>query len=339
MRVGVVVNPTAGRGRGRGAGAETIAALRAAGVQVVDVSAPSHRAAGRNASAAVGAGDVDGLVVVGGDGMVHLGVNAVAASEVPLGVVAVGTGNDFARAAGLPLARTEPAVAALVEGLAGEPGRVDAGVLTHAGRSVWFAGVVSAGLDAAVNAHANRITWPTGRGRYVRSALREITRFAPYGYRVAVWGPPTGDTIAGVRVERTSDGATRWESPGTLVAVANTGWIGGGVHVAPDASLTDGLFDVVVAGPFTRPGAARIFPGMYTGAHLRHDRVAVMRATRVTVEATGTGTHPPDAYADGERVGAVPLDIRIVPGALRVIGTRENRCAPSPPITYPGAHD
>ena len=88
--IGLVVNPTSGQGRGRALGARTAELLAAAGHVVVDLSAPSADAALQRCSAAVATG-LDTLVVVGGDGMVHLGVNAVAGSATALGVVAAGT--------------------------------------------------------------------------------------------------------------------------------------------------------------------------------------------------------------------------------------------------------
>ncbi|WP_052877650.1 diacylglycerol/lipid kinase family protein [Cellulosimicrobium funkei] len=216
--VALVVNPTAGRGRGRTAGARTAEALRAAGHDVVDLSAPSLPLAQESADAAVrgpggdGAGarpGVDALVVVGGDGMVHLGVNATAGTGVPLGIVAVGTGNDFAHGLGLPTTRTDRCVDAVLTALgtvasAGSSASappsvraVDAARVTgeHLVAPRWYAGVLSAGIDAAVNAHANAATWPRGRSRYARSALTEITRYRPYGYRVTLRGVPAGDEL------------------------------------------------------------------------------------------------------------------------------------------------
>ncbi|MBD5787472.1 diacylglycerol kinase family lipid kinase [Cellulosimicrobium terreum] len=342
--VGLVVNPTAGRGRGHSGGTATLVALRAAGHDVVELSAPSLALAEESARAAVrgtrSGAPVDALVVVGGDGMVHLGVNAVAATGIPLGVVAVGTGNDFAHALGLPTGAVGPCVDALVDGCARHAVRaVDAARVTgeHLPEPRWYAGVLSAGVDAAVNAHANAATWPRGRARYARSALREITRYRPYGYRITLHGArPPGtdqdadlpDLLAGVPLRPSNDTADTagtagptvvWESPGALVAVANGPRIGGGIRIAPDAALDDGLLDVVVAGPFTRLGAARIFPGMYTGRHLRNPGVGTLRARAVTIEPTTAGAVPPHAFADGEHLGPLPVHAAVVPGALHVL--------------------
>ncbi|WP_069388124.1 diacylglycerol/lipid kinase family protein, partial [Cellulosimicrobium cellulans] len=297
--VGLVVNPTAGRGRGAAAGARTADALRAAGHDVLHLGAPSLPLAQESADTAVrGDHPVDALVVVGGDGMVHLGVNAVAGTGVPLGVVAVGTGNDFAHALDLPTRAVDPCVDALLHTLDhtdhARERRVDAARVTgaHLPGPRWYAGVLSAGVDAAVTAHANAATWPRGRSRYARSALREISRYRPYGYRVTLDGVqgPDGDDppalVAGVpvTVEPGPDGAqVVWRSPGALVAVANTPRFGGGIRIAPGARLDDGLLDVVLAGALTRADAARTFPGMYAGRHLRHPGVGALRARAVTL--------------------------------------------------------
>ncbi|WP_454043912.1 diacylglycerol/lipid kinase family protein [Cellulosimicrobium sp. Marseille-Q8652] len=357
--VGLVVNPTAGRGRGRTGGERTAAALRSAGHDVVDLSAPSLALAQESADAAVrghgGRCAVDALVVVGGDGMVHLGVNAVAGTGTPLGIVAVGTGNDFAHALGIPTGRVDPCVDALVRSVVdGTVRTVDAARVTAAlpattvpsvpvpptapsvpphGAALhplvprWYGGVLSAGVDAAVNAHANAATWPRGRARYARSALREILRYRPYGYRVTLTGVPhvTGplpDVLAGAPLLPGDgpDGPTLvWESPGALVSVANGPRVGGGVRIAPDAVLDDGLLDVVLAGPFTRRGAAAVFPGMYAGRHLTNPHVGVLRARVVTIEPTAAGATPPHAFADGEHVGPLPLRVEVVPGAVRLL--------------------
>lgn len=336
-RVGVVVNPAADQGRAAGAGAVTLARLREAGVDVVELSGASFDDALARASAAVAAG-LDALVVVGGDGMVHLGVNAVAQTGVPLGVVAAGSGNDLAHAVGLPVHAPAAAVRVVLDALDGEPpsgpagttderdvracpaGRVRALDLAHVrplpgsdAAPRWYAGVLSAGLDAAVNATANAVTWPRGRARYAVAVLRELRRFAPFGYRVRTHGAPGVGPTAGVRPGEV------WEQAGTLVAVANGPRIGGGIQIAPGAALDDGLLDVVLAGPFSRLGAVRIFPLTYVGQHVRHPRVEVRRTCAVTLEATTEGTPPPAAFADGERVGTLPLAVAVVPGALRLL--------------------
>lgn len=300
--LGVVVNPAADRGRGSRAGAQALSELRRRGHTVEDLSAATLAEATARARRAAVAG-LDAIVVVGGDGMAHLGVNVVADTDLPLGIVAAGTGNDVARALGLPRGDVGASVRAIEHGLAAGPRRIDAvsaGPPEHAARE-WFLGVLSCGFDAAVNARANALTWPGGRARYIRAIGAELGRFAPYGYKLTL------DDVV-------------WESAGTLVAVANSPVFGGGVRIAPDALMDDGLLDVVVAGPFTKAGIVRIFPGMYTGRHLRHPAVQVVRTRTVLLEPDPRlGPMPPAAFADGERLGPLPLHAEVHPAALSVL--------------------
>ncbi len=299
--VGVVVNPTAAHGRGVRTGARVLDLLRGHGLEVLDLSATHAAQALGNARQAV----IDGLaalVVVGGDGMVHLGVNAVAATGTPLGIVAAGSGNDLARTVGLPRHDAVEACGVVAAALqAGRARAIDAVRVTGADpmAGVWYAGVFSAGLDAAVNARANRLTWPRGHLRYVRAVIGELGVFRPYSYRVT-----------------TDDGV--WESDGTLVAVANGPMFGGGIRIVPDARLDDGMLDVVVAGPLTRPQVVRLFPQLYSGRHLRSSAVRTLRSREVTIEA-GAGNPPPPAFADGEEIGVLPWHLRVHAGAVRLL--------------------
>ncbi|MBO9556166.1 diacylglycerol kinase family protein [Cellulomonas sp.] len=300
--VGVVVNPTAGKGRGASAGRQVHGMLEAKGFKVQDLSAPTLAQATDRARAAAVQG-LDAVVVVGGDGMAHLGVNVVAGTALPLGIVAAGTGNDIARTLGLPRGDIAASVDVVERALHDGPRRIDAvrvGSPQHAAHE-WFVGVLSCGIDAAINARANELTWPKGSGRYVRALVPELASFRPFGYRVTL-----DDEV--------------WESAGTLVAVANVPWIGGGLKIAPDAQPDDGLLDVVLAGPFTKPGVVKIFPGIYRGRHVRHPSVRVVRTRSVLIEPVGSlGAAPPAAFADGERVGTLPLRVQVDPGAVSVL--------------------
>jgi diacylglycerol kinase (ATP) len=299
--VGVIVNTAAGSGDVAPKGRRVHELLAAAGHTVTDLSAPTLAQATDRARAAATEG-LAGLVVVGGDGAVHLGTNVVAGTGLPLGIVPAGTGNDIARALGIPH-DVDRAVADIVAALATRPRAIDA---VRVGRPdaaayEWFLAVLSCGFDAAVNLTANTYRFPHGHARYLRAIVAELPRFRPYGYRVRM------------------DDET-WESAGTLVAVANTPFIGGGLKIAPDADPEDGLLDVLVAGPFNRSGVVGIFPRLYQGTHVTDPRITVFRARSVTVEPVPElGPHPPVAFADGERIGPLPLRVEIVPGALSVL--------------------
>ncbi|NUO46090.1 MAG: diacylglycerol kinase [Streptomyces sp.] len=287
------VNPTAGRGRGAHAAQPAASALRAAGFCVRTVLGENAEDALTRARAAVAEG-TGALIAVGGDGMANLALQAVAGTRTPLGLVAVGTGNDLARALGLPV--RDPAAAGLriAEDLKGGHLRdIDLGQVD--GR--WFGTVLASGFDSRVNDRGNRMRWPTGRFKYDLAMLAELAAFRPFPYRV-----------------RLDDGEAR-EIDATLVAIGNGSSYGGGMRICPGADLTDGLFDVTVVGDCTRATLLRVFPSVYKGTHVDHPKVSVYRAAKVEISAPGiTG------YADGEPLGALPLVARCIGGAVRVVG-------------------
>ena len=247
---------------------------------------------------------LDALIVAGGDGMTHLGVNAVADTSLPLGLIGLGTGNDLVRGLGLPRDRVEAGVRAIGQALQGEPRRIDAVKVSSTGHSMteWYCGVLSAGFDAAVNARANHLRFPRGESVYVRALFSELRRYQPYGFDIEV------------------DGQRCWSGPAALVAVANNRFIGGGMKIAPHAVIDDGLIDVVVGGPLGRAALLRVFPKVYSGSHMSHRQVHKFTGRRVTVyPRLDLGGTPPDAHTDGERVGPLPLTCEIVPGAVRLL--------------------
>jgi diacylglycerol kinase (ATP) len=286
------VNPTAGRGRGARAAAPAAAALREAGFAVRTVVGDDPADALARARKVV-AGGTAALVPVGGDGMVSLALQAVAGTGTPLGVVAAGTGNDFARASGLPVRRPEAAGAVIARAL--REGRSRAVDLGRVGDR-WFGTVLASGFDSRVNDRGNRMRWPAGRFRYDLAMLAELAALRPIPYRVRF------------------DDAPEREIEATLIAVGNGSSYGGGMRICADAELDDGLFDVCVVGPCSRTTLLRVFPRVYSGTHPGHPVVTVHRAARVGLAAEGlTG------WADGEPVGPLPLVAETVPGAVRLL--------------------
>jgi diacylglycerol kinase (ATP) len=290
--VALIVNPTAGKGAGRRLGELTRAALVAQGHRVLDVSGPDYASARERAARAVADG-VPTLVVVGGDGMAHLGTNLVATTPTRLLVVAGGTGNDVATNLGLPVNDPAAAVALLEHGTtrAVDAGRVRNGELGDR----WFAGVLGAGFDAVVNARAQRMRWPRGQMRYNLAILRELPVFHAIPYAVELDGQ-------------------RIETRAMLVTVANTTSFGGGMRVSPDADMADGLFDVMIVHELSIPAFLRVFPRVFSGTHVGHPAVETHRAARVRLEADGIRSQ-----ADGEPFTDLPIDAEVVPGALRVV--------------------
>ncbi|MET9067505.1 diacylglycerol kinase [Streptosporangium sandarakinum] len=286
--IALLVNPAARGGRSRGLLAPVLDRLRSGGAEVSVILGESADDALERACTAV-AEAPGALVAFGGDGLVHLAVQAVAGTDVPLGVIPAGTGNDIATALGLP-ARDPLAAADTV--LRGRVRVVDA---ARAGADEWFAGVVACGFDSRVNERANRLTWPPGMAKYVVALAQELRSFRPVPFRLDL----DGEVI---------------EREAMLVAVGNTDSYGAGMRVCPAAVPDDGLLDVTILGAVPRGEFLRTFPRVYRGTHVSHPAVTVHRARRVTLDAPGIV-----AYADGERLGPIPLTCEIVPGALNVL--------------------
>ena len=292
-RLLVAVNPSASFGRNRAVGPTVADRLISEGYEVSMLREANFELLRRETRSAFEQG-TDGLVVVGGDGMVSLGLNLVARTGVPLGIVAAGTGNDLARGLGLPHDDPAAATDALVEALRRPPQSIDAAIVQHGELRTWYACVLSAGFDAIVNERANRMTRPRGPSRYTLALLRELATFRPLRYVL---------TIDGVRREQRA----------MLVSVANNPSLGGGMRIVPHADLSDGLLDVFIVHPLSRLGLLAVFPRVFAGEHVDHPAVEFLRARRVRIEG-------PDvvAYADGERIGPLPVDIEVAPGALSV---------------------
>jgi diacylglycerol kinase (ATP) len=236
---------------------------------------------------------VDLLVVLGGDGLVHLAVQACAGTNTALGVIPAGTGNDLARELGMPVNPVLAADALATALAAGRTRRIDLGRVDGGS---WFATVLCAGFDAGVAARANAMHWPRGARRYDLAILAELAAFTSSELRLYT------DTFA---VELTA----------TMVAVGNTRCYGGGIPICPDAELGDGLLDVTVVGACRRSDLLRMLPRLRTGRHVDHPAVRTMRGRCVRM----VGDSDWHAYADGEPQRSLPLSITCVPGVLTVV--------------------
>lgn len=285
--IALLTNPSSGGGRGARYRDAALVRLRESGFVVRNLQGRDADEAADLARGCVADG-VEALVLCGGDGLVHLGVQAVAGTGTPLGLIPSGTGNDVARYLGLP--RTDP-VAAADRIIASRRRTID---LARSGER-WFVTVLAAGFDAIVNERANAMTWPRGQMRYNLATLAELRTFRPIPYVLQL------------------DDETM-EHEAMLVAVGNGPSFGGGLRITEGALLDDGLLDVVVITRMSKSKLVRSYPRLFTG---RIDGVAeyVHRRVRtVTVAAPGIV-----AYADGERFGPLPLTIECVLGALEVI--------------------
>jgi diacylglycerol kinase (ATP) len=293
--IAVLANPSAGRGRHRALLSGVLQRLGAGGRAVRVLEAASGDEAERACRSAVDDG-VAALVAVGGDGTVHRALQAVAGARIGFGVVPAGTGNDFAAGTGVPADpyAAADAIAAALTG--GREHRIDLACTTGAdGAERWFGAVLAAGFDAIVNERANRMAWPRGPRRYDLAILLELARLRPRDYRLELDG--TDHSFTGV-----------------LVAVGNCVSYGGGMRILPAADPADGLLDVVIAAPLGRAALTRLKPRLRRGTHVTDPRVTTFRAKQVRLYAEGI-----IGYADGERIGPLPLDVRCVPGAVRLL--------------------
>jgi diacylglycerol kinase (ATP) len=294
-QVAVLLNPVAGRGRFRDQLPAVLDALRAGGREVVPLAAGTAEEALRACQAAVDGG-AGAVVAVGGDGTVHVALQAVAGTGVPFGAVPAGTGNDFVADLGLP-ADPLGAARAVAQALSnGSTRAVDLARMTGPAGERWFGAVLAAGFDAIVNERANRMRFPRGPRRYDIAIVIELLRLRPRRYLLCLDG-----------VEHRLDAV--------LVAVGNTASYGGGMRICPAADPADGLLDVVVGARMGRGTMMRIKPHLYQGTHVEHPLVTSYRAATVELAAEGI-----TAYVDGERAFPLPATITSVPGALRLLG-------------------
>jgi YegS/Rv2252/BmrU family lipid kinase len=280
------VNPSAGGGRAKSLLPEIEAALASHGLENRIVLADGLEHAREGALAAAAAGEVP--VVVSGDGLIGQVGGALAGGEVPLGVIPGGRGNDFARIAGIPT-DVQQAVAALAGGHTRE---IDVGEIDGAR----FLCIASMGFDSEANRIANETKLIKGNLVYAYAALRAL----------AAWKPATFTLDL--------DGRQR-QVRGYSVAVANSRAYGGGMLIAPDAELDDGMLDVVTSAHTGKLRFLANLPKVFKGTHVDEPQVEVERAAVVRVEAD----RPFTVYADGDPIAELPVTVRLLPRALRVI--------------------
>ena len=296
--IAVLSNPFAGKGRGGREADAALAHLRERGAEV-KVYAGESAASSLILVAQALREEPRVLVVVGGDGTLSGILDQVCAASVPIALVPAGTGNDLARALGVP--RHDP-VAAAELALTGVPRTIDVGEIRSGGRTAPFLTIAALGFDAKVSDRTNRLRWPHGVLRYYLALVVELVRLRPMEFRVSV------------------DGSAPVNAPGTLVAVGNTESYGGGMPLCAGAEADDGLLDLVQVAPLTRLRLLRLFPLLLRGTHLSRREVSHRRARTVAVSAPGLVV-----YADGERLGEHECTIGIRPAALTVLVSSEPR--------------
>lgn len=287
MRTHVIINPVAGGKRGTRAWDRVKPVFVGAGWAITE-SFSQHRG---HAVELAAAADADVVLAVGGDGTAHEVANGLLRGRrnATLAVVPIGTGNDFARAIGLP---RDPlaAAAALVRA---RPRPFDAGEVN--GR--YFLTIAGAGFDGEVARQVN--AWPKlfgGTVMYVLGILKMLVAYRPVEVEITIDGVPDRERLF-------------------LIAVGNTAWNAGGMRMVPPARPDDGILHVVIAGPLSRLEALVVLPRVFSGGHLAHPKVRQAQGREIRV----TSTTPLAIQADGESIGTLPATFRVHPNALSVL--------------------
>jgi diacylglycerol kinase (ATP) len=291
--VTLLTNPASGHGNAPHAAERAVAQFQRRGVDVVEIVGADPEHARRLVAEALGGG-TDALVIAGGDGVISLALQELALGEVPLGVIPAGTGNDHAREYGLPTGDPETAANVVADGWTDT---VDLGRIRGAdGLDKWFGTVMAAGFDSLVSDRTNRMRWPHGRMRYNVAMIAELSKLRLLPFRLVLDG---GEEIA---------------ADLTLAAFGNTRSYGGGMRICPNADHADGQLDITTVRCSSRAKLVRLFPTVFRGTHVLLDEVTTARAKSITVDSPGI-----NAYADGEFVCPLPVEVSAVSGALKIL--------------------
>ncbi len=301
----VIVNPAAGRGKVGRLSGSILKAAREKGARAFLTEGPGH-ATEIAQKAPFGAR----VVAVGGDGTVHEVLRGLAGSEKVLGVVPIGSGNDFARMLGL---KGLPWKEALDLALFAQEEAIDLGWVNGEP----FGASLGIGFDALVAKRA--LTAPS----FLRGMPRYL--YALFGVLKELRLPEGRVTVEGEEVH---------QGPLLLVAAMNGPAYGGGIPIAPMADPRDGQLSVILARSFTRPGVVLILPRLLLGRHLSHPQVVAFAGREVTVEFS----QPVPAHADGELLPETSLyQARVEALGLRVVGGRAMARGEAPLLSPVGA--
>ena len=279
----IAINPKSGHGKGAIVGQEVIQYFAQREIQYQTFSGATADELKKDLETFLSSNQCSGVICVGGDGLAHLVLQLVVPRSIPFAVMPAGTGNDIVRTLGWSL---DDITGYLDRVINETPKPIDLGNVD----SEWFAAILSTGFDSVVNERANSLSWPKGPQRYNVAIALELPRFQPLRYEIEL------DT------ERISTEAM-------LIAIGNGRSYGGGMYVCPQAQLNDGLFDVMILEPVSKVEFLKVFPKVYSGSHISHPKVRIVRSSKVKLTASAI------AYADGERIGAAPISAECVRGA------------------------
>ena len=280
----VVVNPKAGQGAAASLATQVVGFLASRKIAYRMISPNSSAETKSLVSESLRNGEASKLLSVGGDGLFHLLLQLAMEFKVPLAVAPGGTGNDFYRTLGWFDSELREYLEHLIST---EPTFVDVGVAD----GEYFGAVLSSGFDSVVNERANKMKWPKGPAKYNVAIALEFPKFSAIEFKI----------FADEKV---------LEVEAMLIAIGNGQSYGGGMRVCPNADLHDGLLDIMILHPVSKLEFIKVFPTVYQGSHIEHPQVEVIRAKKVRIESSAI------AYADGERIGQLPVQVESLPQSL-----------------------
>ena len=280
----VVVNPKAGLGAAANLATQVVGFLQSRGITYRMISPSSAIETRQLVSESLRHGETTKLLSVGGDGLFHLLLQLAIEFKVPLAIAPGGTGNDFYRTLGWFETNL---VSYLEHIISTEASLIDTGVVD----GEYFGAVLSSGFDSVVNERANRMKWPKGPTKYNAAIALELPKFKAIDFKI----------YADEKVLDIS---------AMLIAIGNGRSYGGGMQVCPDAELTDDLLDIMILHPISKLEFIKVFPTVYKGTHIDHSEVEIIRAKKIRIESSAI------AYADGERIGQLPVQVESSPRSL-----------------------
>ena len=281
----LVINPVSGQGQGTTVGTYVAGFLNQHKVEFTIVTGNSSVAITDHLKTFIDKNpDCAGVIAVGGDGLMHIILQLVVPAQIPFALIPAGTGNDFVRTLGWDLEAVDIQLNKIVTT---EPSAIDLGLVD----GEWFGAILSTGFDSIVNEKANTMQWPKGPMKYNAAIAIELPRFKPRHYEITL----DDRTIS---------------TEAMLIAVANGKSYGGGMLVCPNAKINDGLFDVMVLHPVTKIEFMKVFPRVFAGTHVSHPAVEIVRSKNVSIESKSV------AYADGERIGQLPISAECIHDAV-----------------------
>jgi diacylglycerol kinase (ATP) len=272
----LAINPVSGQGQGTTVGTYVAGYLNQHTIDFTIVTGNSAIALSDHLKIFIEKNpDCQGVIAVGGDGLMHIILQVVVPAQIPFTIIPAGTGNDFVRTLGWDLAAID---AQLLKVITTKPSPIDLGLVD----GEWFGAILSTGFDSIVNEKANTMKWPKGPMKYNAAIAIELPRFRPRRYEITL----DDRTIS---------------TQAMLIAVSNGRSYGGGMLVCPNANINDGQFDVMVLHPISTFEFMKVFPQVFAGTHISHSAVEIVRSKSVKIESTAV------AYADGERIGQLPV--------------------------------